>query len=183
VADRAERRELVRGYAQALFAVADAEGDLGVVEDELFAFAGAVESNPQLRDALTDAALPPDRKGAVVQDILGGTASPHTINILRFLIDQGRARDLGAIIEELATMAAERRQHVVAEVRCAVPLDEAQRASLAAALSRATGRAIELKLLVDPAVLGGVVARIGDEVFDGTVRTRLMEARDLLRSR
>jgi F-type H+-transporting ATPase subunit delta len=183
VADRAERRELIRGYAQALFAVAEAEGDLATVEDELFAFAGAVEANPKLREALTDPALPAERKRAVVRDILGDAASPQTINVLGFLIEQGRARELGAIIEDLARMAAERRQHVVAEVRSAVPLDETQRASLAAALSRATGRAIEVKALVDPAVLGGVVARVGDEVFDGTVRARLMEARELLRSR
>jgi F-type H+-transporting ATPase subunit delta len=183
VADRAERRQLVRGYAQALFAVAEAEGDLGAVEDELYAFAGAVEANPKLREALTDPALPAERKRAVVEDVLGDSASRHTVNVLGFLIEQGRARELGAIVEDLAAMAAERRQHVVAEVRSAVPLDEAQRDGLAAALSRATGRAIEVKALVDPAVLGGVVARVGDEVFDGTVRARLMEARELLRSR
>jgi len=77
-------------------------------------------------------------------------------------------------------LAAERRQHVVAEVRSAVQLDERQRERLAAALSRATGRAVEVKVVVDPTVVGGVVAKIGDEVLDGTLRTRLTEARQHL---
>jgi F-type H+-transporting ATPase subunit delta len=68
----------------------------------------------------------------------------------------------------------------VAEVRSAVPLDEARRQRLAAALSKATGRSVELKVVVDPSVIGGVVARLGDEVFDGTVRTRLHDARERL---
>jgi F-type H+-transporting ATPase subunit delta len=68
----------------------------------------------------------------------------------------------------------------VAEVRSAVQLDERQRERLAAALSRATGRAVEVKVVVDPTVVGGVVAKIGDEVLDGTLRTRLTEARQHL---
>jgi F-type H+-transporting ATPase subunit delta len=70
-------------------------------------------------------------------------------------------------------MASERRQAVLAEVRSAVPLDEAQRAELATALSKATGKTVELKVLVDPSVLGGVYAKVGDTVIDGTVRRRL----------
>ncbi len=77
-------------------------------------------------------------------------------------------------------MGAERRQHQVAEVRSAVPLDEARRAKLAAALSKATGRTVEVKVVVDPSVIGGIVARLGDEVYDGTVRTRLREVRQRL---
>jgi F-type H+-transporting ATPase subunit delta len=182
VPDRADRDALVRGYAQALLAVAEAEGDLEVVEDELFTFAKAVEANDELRQALTDISLPAERKRSVVSDILGESASPHTVNILGFLLEQGRARELGRIIEELAQIAAERRRHVVAEVRSAVPLDEAKRNGLEAALSKATGRAVEVKVVVDPSVVGGLAVRVGDEVFDGTVRARLQEAKELLRS-
>jgi F-type H+-transporting ATPase subunit delta len=176
----AERDALVRGYAEALFAVAEAEGELAPVEDELYAFAKALESETKLREALTDPALPAENKKALVRDLLGERANPHTVNALGFLIDQGRTREIGRIAEDLVAVAAERRAHAVAEVRSAVPLDEAQRDRLAAALSRATGRQVEIQVVVDPTVVGGVVAKVGDEVFDGSIRTRLDEARDRL---
>ncbi|MBI3648296.1 MAG: ATP synthase F1 subunit delta [Actinobacteria bacterium] len=169
--------ELVRGYAQALFSVAEAEGVLAKVEDELFAFAKALEQQAPLRQALTDAALPAENKKGVIRDLLGERAHPVTGNLLGFVVESGRARELGRIVEELARLAAERRQLALAEVRSAVPLSEQQRKRLAAALSRATGRAVEVKVVVDPGVVGGVVARVGDEVFDGSIAARLEDAK------
>jgi F-type H+-transporting ATPase subunit delta len=174
------RKEQIRGYAQAMFAVAEAEGALDDVEEELFRFARALEQEHELRDALTDPGLPGDRKRAVLADVLGERANPVTINLLGFVIDQGRARDLGAIVDELVALAAERRQAAVAEVRTAVPLDAAHRDRLTEALERATGKKIELRVVVDPAVVGGVVARVGDQVIDGSVRRRLELARERL---
>lgn len=171
-------KELIRGYAEAMFAVAAAEGALDDVEEELFRFARALEQEHALRDALADPALPAERKKAVLAEVLGERANPVTVNLLGFVIEQGRARDLGAIVDELAALAAERRQAAVAEVRTAVPLDAAHRDRLAGALERATGRKIELKVVVDPSVVGGVVARIGDQVIDGSVRRRLELARE-----
>lgn len=176
----AERDALVRGYAEALFAIAEAEGELAAVEDELYGFAKTLERETALREALTDPALPAENKKALLRDLLGERANPHTVNALGFLVDQGRARDIGRIAEDLAVVAAERRAHQVAEVRSAVPLDEDQRARLAAALSRATGRQVEVKVVVDPNVIGGLVAKVGDEVFDGSIRTRLSDARGRL---
>jgi F-type H+-transporting ATPase subunit delta len=175
-----ERDRLIQGYAQAMFAVAEAEGDLEQVGDELYRFGKTVETAPELHDALTDPALPPDRKRGVLEELVGGRASPHTLNLLAFLVDQGRARDLQRIVTALAEVAAERRRKAVAEVRAAVPLDEDQRSRLAEALSRATGKDVELKVLIDPGVIGGVVARVGDQVFDGSVRRKLEIAREQL---
>ncbi len=177
----ATKDAVVRSYAKALFAALEAEGDPISVEDELYAFAKAIEANAALREALTDPALPAERKRLVIADLLGPKANPHTANVLGFLVEQGRGRDLAKIIEAFAEVAAEERQHRVAEVRSAVPLGEAKRKKLAAALSRATGKTVEIKVVVDPSVIGGVVARVGDEVFDGTVRTRLRNAGDRLR--
>jgi F-type H+-transporting ATPase subunit delta len=174
------RKEAIRGYAEALFSVAEAEEALEVVEDELFRFARALEREQRLRDALTDPVLPAERKRAVLGDVLGERANPHTVNLLRFLVEQGRARDLPAIVDELVALAAERRQAAVAEVRTAVPLDAEHRKRLADALGRATGKKVELKVVVDPSVVGGVVARVGDQVIDGTVRRRLELARERL---
>jgi F-type H+-transporting ATPase subunit delta len=174
------RNEAIRGYAQALFSVAEAEEVLDDVEDELFRFARALEQNPDLRAALTDIHLPPERKRAVLEEILGDRANPHTINLLAFVVEQGRAREIEAIVDELAQLAAERRQSVVAEVRTAVPLDATRRNKLAKALEAATGKRIEMKVVVDPSIVGGVVARVGDQVIDGSVRRRLELARERL---
>lgn len=174
---------MIQGYAQALVALAETEGDPERVEDELFAFAKAVESNGQLREAMTDPGLPVDRKRATIDEILGDHASQATRSGLGLIVEQGRGRDLARIVERANELGAERRSHVVAEVRTAVPLDAARQQRLAEALGTSTGKQVELKNVVDPSVLGGAVVRIGDEVIDGTVRTRLADAKDALRSR
>jgi F-type H+-transporting ATPase subunit delta len=176
------KEELIHGYAQALFSVAEAEGVLGAVEDELFAFAKAIEQNSRLREALTDPALPSENKRGLITDVLGERAHPLTGSLLGFIVDSGRSRELAGIVQELATVAAERRRHALAEVRTAVPLSDERRARLADALAKATGKALEVKVVVDPGVIGGVVAHVGDEVFDGSIRTRLDEAKQHLGS-
>jgi F-type H+-transporting ATPase subunit delta len=174
--------ELISGYAQAMFAVARAEDALSAVEDELYAFGKALEQHTELRESLTDAALPAENKKAVVGELLGDRANPVTLSLLGFVIDAGRARALPKIVDELARMAAEERQHALAEVRSAVDLSAAQRERLASALSRATGRQVDVKVVVDPTVVGGVVARVGDEVFDGSIASRLEDAKQALGS-
>jgi F-type H+-transporting ATPase subunit delta len=174
--------DVTDGYAEALFAVARAEGALPAVEEELYAFAKTLERDTPLREALTDAALPTENKQALIDDILGDRANPLTVSLLGFVVDTGRARDVSKIVERLVEMAASERDHVVGEVRSAVELTSAQRERIAAALSAATGRTVEVKVVVDPAVVGGVVARVGDEVFDGTVASRLEDAKQRLGS-
>jgi F-type H+-transporting ATPase subunit delta len=173
----AERDALIEGYAEALGAVAQAEDEAGPVEDQLFAFSKAVERDTKLREALTDPALPAENKKALVREILGERTHPVAAGLLGMIIDQGRERELGRIVDEMVRVSAERRRHVVAEVRSAIPLDDARRARLAEALSEATGQSVEVKVVVDPSVVGGAVAQVGDVVFDGSVRTRLVAAR------
>ena len=170
----------IEGYASALFEIAKAEGTLDEVEDELFRFARTLEANDELRNSLTDEMIPPARRQAVVEDLLGQKASPTTVNLVSFIIGSGRGRDLPAIVNRLVERAAAEKDRAVAEVRTAVPLTEDQQTRLAAALANATGRQIELKVVVDPSVLGGVVAQVGDIVIDGTVRAGLDQLRTLL---
>lgn len=172
--------DIVRGYAQALFQVAQAEGALEQVEDELFRFARLLENETRLREALTDPTLPPDHRATMVQELLGPKAAPHTTNIVSFLVQQGRARELTKIIDSLVQLAAEERRKAIAEVRSATPLDAEQREKLKEAISKATGKSVELKVLVDPTVIGGLLVRVGDQVFDGTVRRRLDLAKELI---
>jgi F-type H+-transporting ATPase subunit delta len=173
---------LTDGYARALFAVAEAEGALPAVEDELYAFGKALESNTRLREALTDAELPAENKKAVVTELLGERANPVTAILLGFVIDAGRAREIPKIVDELARMASAEREHALAEVRVAVDLTTDQRQRLAEALSRATGRRVDVKVVIDPTVVGGAIARVGDEVFDGSVASRLEDAKQALGS-
>jgi F-type H+-transporting ATPase subunit delta len=176
----AGRDELVRSYAEALFRVAAAEGELDAVERQLFVFSRLLETEPRVREALTDPGLPVENKRALIADTLGQRANPLAVNMLAFIVEQGRARELGRIVDELAEVVAETREAAVAEVRSAVPLDEPRTEKLADALSKATGRKIEVRVVVDPSVVGGLVAKVGDEIFDGSIRTRLDEAREHL---
>jgi len=166
--------------AQADFAAADAAGDLGRVEDDLFRFGDLVERTPELRSALTDPVVPVDRKRALVGDLIGGKANPRAVGLIELALDLEQGRELGRRCRELAETAAERRNRVVAEARTAVPLDSERQARLAEALTRVIGRPVELRCAVDPAIMGSVVVRVGDEVFDGSVRSRIEQARERL---
>lgn len=168
----------IDGYANALFEVARVEGSLAEVEDELFRFARTLESNDQLRSVLTDEAIPASRRQGVVEDLLGTKASPVTANLVGFVVGAGRARQLPQIIDRLVARAAEAKESVVGEVRSAIPLTDDQKSRLAEALSKATGKKVEVKVIQDPSVLGGLVAQVGDTVIDGSVRARLDQLRE-----
>ena len=167
-------------YAEALFSVARAEGTLGEVEDELFRFSQTLSGSDELRDDLADASIPASRRQQIVEDLLGGKASPTTVALVSMVVGTGRARELPAIIRRLVDMSAVEANKEVAEVRSAVPLSDDQRARLAKALNEATGKQVEVKVVVDPSVLGGIVAQVGDTVIDGSVRNRLDQLRDAL---
>lgn len=170
---------LIEGYARALFEVARAEGTLDEVEDELFRFARSYESSDALRNALTDEQIPADKRQAIVEDLLGGKATGTTVQLISMVVGSGRGRDLPAIVDSLVQRASSAKQLDLAEVRTAVALTDDQQARLKAALENATGKNLNLKTIVDPTVVGGVVATIGDTVIDDTVRTRI----DQLKSR
>jgi len=170
----------IDGYASALFEVARAEGNLDEVEDELFRFARSLEGSDELRNALTDELVPAERRQAIVEDLLGSRASPTTVSLVSLVVGSGRGRDLPAIIGKLVDRAAAEKDRTVAEVRSAIPLTDDQQRRLAAALANATGKQVEVKVVVDPSVLGGLVATVGDTVIDGTVRSRLDQLKSLL---
>ncbi len=169
----------IDGYARALFEVARAEGTIDEVEDELFRFARSFESSDELRTALTDEQVPAAKRQAIVEDLLGGKATSTTTQLVSMVVGSGRGRDLPAIIDKLVARAANSKDLSVAEVRSAVALTDDQQTRLKAALANATGKQVSLKVIVDPSVLGGIVATVGDTVIDGSVRTRV----DQLKSR
>ncbi|MGQ0830789.1 MAG: ATP synthase F1 subunit delta [Microthrixaceae bacterium] len=162
-------------YATALLDVARSEGALADVEDELFRVARLLEGNDELRTTLTDHALPVSRRQQIVEDLLGGRANPVTTSLVSMVVGTGRARDLTAIVDELVKLSAAEVNKEVAEVRSAIDLTDDQKQRLAAALEAATGKKVELKVIVDPTVLGGLVAQVGDTVIDGSVKTSLAQ--------
>ncbi|MFN2389220.1 MAG: ATP synthase F1 subunit delta [Actinomycetota bacterium] len=176
------RDEVVEGYAEGLFRLIAAEGELDRVEDELYRFGKILESTSELKQALADQSIDRARRAALLDDLLTGKVSPRTTALVGFVVEHGRGRQLPQILERLSELAAEARDAVVAEVRSAIPLDQGQRDELAAALSTATGKKVELKVLVDPTVLGGIVAKVGDTVIDGTVRRRLERLKEQVKS-
>lgn len=163
----------VDGYATALLEVARAEGRLDEVEDELFRFARALEGSDALRNSLTDQLIPAAKRQAIVEDLLGGRASPTTTALVSFVIGAGRARDLPEIIARLVQRAAAAKEKVAAEVRSAIPLTAEQCARLEAALTKATGKQVQVKVIVEPSIMGGLIAQVGDTVIDGSVRSQL----------
>ncbi|HSD26347.1 MAG TPA: ATP synthase F1 subunit delta [Vicinamibacteria bacterium] len=170
-------RALARRYARALLQAAG--GEALALRDELRVLGPAVEGHPELRRALLDPGLGPEprrRLLAAVAERAGASA------LLRRLLDLLASRDrvglLPDVIEAYAELANGTHGVVSAEVVSAVPLAEAQRQALAAAL----GGTVELRGRVDPDVVGGVLVRVGGTTYDGTVRTRLAALRRRLAS-
>jgi F-type H+-transporting ATPase subunit delta len=172
--------ERIEVYADALFAVARAEGNLSEVEDELFRFARVLQGSDELRDKLTDPHIPAAVRVQIVEDLLGGKAQPSTIGLVSMVVGNGRARELPSIVDRMVSKSAAAADKEVAEVRTAVPLSPDQIARLAQALGKSTGKQVEVKVIIDPTIKGGVIAQIGDTVIDGSVRRRLEQLRNAL---
>lgn len=170
--------DTVSSYAEALVAVVQAEGDLAATEDELFAVAQALAGSDELREVLADRRIPAARRQQIVEDLLGGQVGDATVALVSMVVGAGRGGDLVRIIEAAVERSAGLRNMAVAEVRSAVALSEDQERRLAEALQRATGKDVTVKVIVDPGVMGGLVTRIGDEVIDGSIRTRINQLRE-----
>ena len=162
-----------KAYASAIAAVARAEGELGAVQDELFSLARTLGGSEELQSTLTDPQVPVARRQQIVEDLLQGRVSKSTVAAVSMVVAVGRARDLPAIAEALVALGAAEGGKEVAVVRSAIDLTDDQKTRLAAALQSAVGKPVDVRVVIDPSVLGGLVAQVGDTVIDGTVRRRL----------
>ncbi len=162
-------------YASALADVVSAGGSsLAGVPQELKAFQSTMDSSPELQNALATPAVPASRKKAVV-DRLGNDLGLSRIsrNFLFVLVDKRRMTLLPAILHSLELILDERMGFARADVASARELSEPQRAALSTQLERLTGKRIRMHFSVDGDMIGGVVARIGSTVYDGSVRGQL----------
>lgn len=169
-----------QAYAEALFAVARTEGPVAEIEDELFRIAQVIKGSDELRDKLADPHIPVATRQQIVVDLLDGKAHPATVNLVSLVVGNGRVRDLPAIVDALVAKTAATADKEVAEVRSAIELTDDQKNRLAAALGTATGKRVEVKVIVDPSLQGGLVTQIGDTVIDGSIKRRLDQLKNAL---
>ena len=155
---------------------ADGAGDGDRLESELFSFGRAVIENPDLRGALSDPARSVADKQALVSTLLAGKASDATVRLAREALS-GTHGTVTSAIDEYCRAAASARQRLVATVRVAHPLTGEQSTRLATALGREHARPVHLNMVVDPDVVGGIHVEIGDHVVDGSISTRVDDAR------
>jgi F-type H+-transporting ATPase subunit delta len=172
LSDATERLAVVAVVTQA-----EKSGHLDALEDELFRFSRTIAGNAALRDALADRTAPEANRASLVSRLLLDKASPETVQLARRAATASRGLRAEHLLEEWVDVVAKRREQLVAHVVSAVPLTDAQRERLAATLSRQYGRAIRINVDVDPHLVGGLRVSVGDDVIDGSISTRLDEAR------
>lgn len=156
--------------------VRSAGRETGRLADELFAVAQAVKDNAEFRDALSDPARSKEDKARLLRTLLEGKALPATLALAEQAL-AGSYRTVSAALADYQKIAAEVHGRNVATVRVARPLSDGEAERLADALSSQYGRPVHLNLVVDPRLLGGIRVEIGDDVIDGTVASRLDDAR------
>jgi len=173
--DLATALELLAVEAQV--AAAERAGRLDEVEDELFRVSRAVAGAPDLRAALSDLSAPVESRAALIEGLLGGRTTQETRRLVRQAVVAPRGRTFDRTAEIYAQVAADRRSRLVATVTAVDPLTEEQRRRLAAVLQRIYGHEVHLNVQLDPTLVGGIRVELGDEVIDGSVESRLDDAR------
>lgn len=168
----------IADYAAAVLDIGRAEGDATGVIGELAQVARAFEGSEELMGTLRDPLVPLDRKKGVIDDLLGAKAAKATVSIVDLLVAMDRVSDLGDIADKAFELAAAAESAIVAQVRTAAELDDATRERLAARLAEKTGKNVQLDVAVDESLIGGVVVRVGDTIYDGSVKGRLADLRE-----
>lgn len=167
---------------RATLGVAEKEGTLDDVEDELFRFGRILDREPQLNSLLTDRTAPAAKRLGLLEGVLGGKVSAVTAALLQETVREPRGRSLDLAAAELSELAAARRDRYVAHVTSPVRLSPPQEQRLAESLTRLYARPISVQVELDPTLLGGLVVRVGGELIDGSVAGKLAEARRRLPS-
>ncbi|QCB94287.1 F0F1 ATP synthase subunit delta [Cellulomonas shaoxiangyii] len=172
LADAAERLAF-----RAVLHSAEAEGLLGTVEEELFIVVRALAGQREVRRSLLDPAYPAQARGTLAEGLLGGAGTAVTHAIVRRAAVAPRGRQFVTTLQHVGDLLAEMRNRQVATVLTAAPLSAGQRERLTDLVGRALGRAVQLNVVVDPHVVGGLRVQAGADVIDATVLARLADAR------
>lgn len=160
-----------------LLAAADADGAIATVEDELFRIERLLDAQSPLTTLLDEATADADKRADLIEGLLEGKANPVTVALVRHAVTTQRKRSILLALDDLIRAAGARRERSVARVISAVDMTDAQQSALAERLSEVYGRRIDVRYALDPSIRGGLVVRVGDEVIDGSLVTRLQEIR------
>ena len=172
---------LARRYARAVVEIGTAHGNLDQIGADLRALAHAMHDSAELIAVLTNPAIRrADRRRVIDRLLERVSAAPHTRNLVYLLLDGERLASLEAISREVDAMIEARAGRMLAEVTSARPLDAGQLSQITAALEQLSGKQVAVTKREDPSLLGGVVAKLGDTVYDGSLRTQLRTLRDEL---
>lgn len=166
--------------AEALLASAERDGRIDAVENELFRFGRVLESSADLQILLSNPAVTDEVKATVVADLLAQRSEPETATLITHIVSSSNGTPVAERLDDLVALAAARRQQLLADVRAPVALTDAQQERLANALSSIYNQPVTLAVTVEPELVGGVVVRIGDEIIDGSITSRLAAARRAL---
>lgn len=168
-------------YAKALLDVTTSDADAAKVERDLSDFAALLESNGELRQALLSPSVPASAKRAIasaVAERLG--MAPTGVRLLQLLADRDRLGMTGELLAVFRERLLDRRQVVRAELRSAVALAPEALSAIESRLAAVTGKNVAVDAVVDPALIGGVLAKVGSTVYDGTVKSQLEKLRKQL---
>jgi F-type H+-transporting ATPase subunit delta len=172
---------LARRYAKAIFDIGSQQGGLDKIGADLRSIANAMKESSELAATLTSPAIRRSDRRKVVDAVMQRLGIVSTTrNTVYLLLDSERFGSLPAISREVDRMIEEKAGRVAAEVVSAKPLDPAQLSQITAALEKLSGKKVSLSSRQDADLLGGVVAKVGDTVYDGSLRTQLRNLRDEL---
>jgi F-type H+-transporting ATPase subunit delta len=172
----ARRETAARRYAEAAFEIGRADKKLDAWERDL-ATLGELLEHGELRRLLEHPAIPFARKEKVMRQVVEKDVSPEALSLVLLMVRRGRPGAIGRMIEHFGELLRRERGIVLAEVRTALPLGDEQRKSLEDRLAEITGDRVEMNEVVDEALIGGIAVRIGDRLYDASVRSRLERLR------
>jgi ATP synthase F1 delta subunit len=174
-----QSRQRIGGFATALHED-HSTADLESLEDDLFRFARIVQSTPALRGALVDRDLSVEARQALATQLLEGKVLPGTLDLVRYVVAGGRARDIVGSLDWLVEQTAKARGWRIARVRAASTVEDAQQSELAESLGALAGAPVELQVVIDPSLLSGAVIQIGDLQVDASARGKIDALREHL---
>jgi F-type H+-transporting ATPase subunit delta len=171
---------VARRYAQALFDLAQEKGLMDQVDNELGMVVSIIETNPQFRAVVDDVLIAPGVKRELISKLFLGKVSELVMNFMLVVIRKRRETAIPDMYRAYLDLANAARGIVEVEVRSAVPLPEATVKTLESKLVARLGKRVKFQTQVAPELLGGLVVRVGDELMDGSVKTRLQRMRERL---
>ena len=172
-----DQQQLAGVYAKALMRVGQKSGDLDSIVGELTAVVSVVNQLPEFKAVLESPRVAAESKAKLIDGAFGSRVSRNVLNFLKIVGNKGRFDCLGAIGASAVKLHDELAGRVEASLTTATPVEDSIRDQVARKLAGVLGKTVNLKTVVDPDIIGGMVVRVGDTVYDGSVVNRLKQVR------